>query len=35
MVKGREIEMKVLADAVKLFIEHRIFVCGNRTIILS
>jgi len=35
MVKGREIERKVLADAVKLFIEHRIFVCGNRTIILS
>ncbi len=35
MVKGREIERKVLADAVKLFIEHRIFVCGNRTIILA
>lgn len=35
MVKGREIERKVLADAVKMFIEHRIFVCGNRTIILS
>jgi formyltetrahydrofolate deformylase len=35
MVKGREIERKVLADAVKMFIEHRIFVCGNRTIILG
>ncbi len=35
MVKGREIERKVLADAVKLFIDHRIFVCGNRTVILS
>jgi formyltetrahydrofolate deformylase len=35
MVKGREIERKVLADAVKLFVEHRIFVCNNRTIILS
>jgi len=34
-VKGREIERKVLADAVKLFVEHRIFVCGNRTVILS
>lgn len=34
-IKGREIERKILTDAIKLFIEHRIFVCNNRTIILS
>ncbi|HLC64856.1 MAG TPA: formyltetrahydrofolate deformylase [Candidatus Nanoarchaeia archaeon] len=34
MTKGRDIERTVLADAVKLFIEHRIFVSGNRTVIL-
>ncbi len=33
-IKGRDLERKVLADAVKLFIAHRVFVCGKRTIIL-
>lgn len=35
VIKGREIERKILADAVKLFIEHKTFICNNRTIILS
>lgn len=35
IIKGREIERKILTDAIKLFIDHRIFVCNNRTIILS
>lgn len=34
VIKGRDIERQVLAKAVKLFLEHRIFVCENRTIIL-
>jgi formyltetrahydrofolate deformylase len=34
ITKGRDLERKVLADAVRLFTEHRIFVCGKRTIIL-
>ncbi len=34
IVKGRDMERKVLAQAVRLFIDHRLFVCGNRTIIL-
>jgi formyltetrahydrofolate deformylase len=33
IVKGRDMERKVLAQAVRLFIDHRLFVCGNRTII--
>jgi len=34
IVKGRDIERKVLANAVRLFIDHRLFVCGKRTISL-
>ncbi|MBI4439516.1 formyltetrahydrofolate deformylase [Candidatus Woesearchaeota archaeon] len=34
IIKGRDIERTVLADAVKHFIDHRIFVSGNRTVIL-
>lgn len=34
ITKGRDLERKVLADAVRLFTEHRIFICGKRTIIL-
>jgi len=34
IVKGRDLERKVLADAVKLFIQHRLFISRNRTIIL-
>lgn len=34
ITKGRDLERKVLADAVRLFTEHHIFVCGKRTIIL-
>lgn len=34
VIKGRDIERRVLAEAVKLFISHRLFVSKNRTIIL-
>jgi formyltetrahydrofolate deformylase len=34
IIKGRDLERQVLADAVRLYIEHRLFVCGNRVIIL-
>jgi formyltetrahydrofolate deformylase len=33
-VKGRDLERKVLAEAIRLYTQHRLFVCGNRTIIL-
>ena len=32
---GRDIERRVLAKAVKLFAEDRIFLVGNRTIVFS
>lgn len=34
IIKGRDIERRVLSEAVKLYIENRIFLCENRTIIL-
>lgn len=34
IIKGRDIERRVLAESVKLYIQNRIFSCGNRTIIL-
>ncbi|PKH47204.1 formyltetrahydrofolate deformylase [Dehalococcoides mccartyi] len=34
MVKGRDIEKLVLSQAMKIFLDHRIFVHNNRTIIL-
>ena len=34
VTKGRDIEKRVLSDGVKLYIGHRVFVHGNRTIIL-
>jgi formyltetrahydrofolate deformylase len=34
VVKGRDLERKVLAEAIQLYTQHRLFVCGNRTIIL-
>lgn len=34
VTKGRDLERKVLAEAVRLFVDHRIFVGGKRTIIL-
>lgn len=34
IIKGKDIEKKVLTDAIKLFIDHRIFVHNKRTIIL-
>ncbi|MET0039189.1 MAG: formyltetrahydrofolate deformylase, partial [Dehalococcoides mccartyi] len=34
MVKGRDIEKLVLSQAMKVFLDHRIFVHNNRTIIL-
>ncbi len=34
ITKGRDLERKVLAQAVRLFIEQRLFVCNNRTIVL-
>jgi len=34
VIKGRDIERMVLSNAVKLFIEHRVFICRNRTVIL-
>ena len=32
---GRDIERRVLSNAVKLFAEDRIFIVGNRTIVFS
>ena len=32
---GRDIERRVLSSAVKLFVEDRIFIVGNRTIVFS
>lgn len=34
ITKGRDIEKRVLSDGVKLFIARRVFVHGNRTVIL-
>jgi len=34
IIKGRDIERRVLSEAVKLYIDNRIFLCENRTIIL-
>jgi len=34
IIKGKDIEKKVLLQAVKLYIENRIFICNNKTIIL-
>lgn len=34
IIKGKDIEKKVLLKAVKLYIENRIFICNNKTIIL-
>lgn len=34
IMKGRDLERKVLAQAVQHFIQHRLFVDGQRTIIL-
>jgi formyltetrahydrofolate deformylase len=32
---GRDIERRVLAKAVKLFAEDRIFIVGNRTVVFN
>jgi formyltetrahydrofolate deformylase len=32
---GRDVEKRVLADALKLVFEERVFLCGRRTIIFS
>jgi formyltetrahydrofolate deformylase len=34
IVKGRDLERQVLSEAVRYFLNDRLFVCGNRTIIL-
>jgi formyltetrahydrofolate deformylase len=34
ITKGRDLERQVLAAAVRYFLHDRLFVCGNRTIIL-
>lgn len=34
MTKGKDLERVVLAEAVRLFIEHRLFISKNRTVIL-
>lgn len=34
IIKGKDIEKKVLSEAIKLYISNRLFVCKNRTIIL-
>ncbi len=34
VTKGKNVERQVLAEAVRLYIDHRIFVHGRRTIIL-
>jgi formyltetrahydrofolate deformylase len=35
IARGRDIERRVLARAVKLFAEERIFIVGQRTVIFS
>lgn len=35
LATGRDVECLALARAVKLFIEHRVFINGNRTVILQ
>ncbi|MFM0327207.1 formyltetrahydrofolate deformylase [Caballeronia glebae] len=35
LATGRDVECLALARAVKLFIEHRIFINGNRTVVLQ
>lgn len=35
ILKGQDVERKVLYEAVKLYLEHRIFVVGGRTFILE
>lgn len=35
LATGRDMECLALARAVKLFIEHRIFINGNRTVVLQ
>jgi formyltetrahydrofolate deformylase len=32
---GRDIERRVLADAVRLHLEHRVLVFGNRTVVFD
>ncbi len=32
---GRDIERRVLAKAVRLFAEDRIFIVGNRTVVFN
>ena len=34
VIKGRDVEKKVLSEALKLYIENRIFVYKNRTVVL-
>lgn len=34
ITKGKDLERVVLAEAVRLFIEHRLFISKNRTVIL-
>lgn len=34
VIKGRDIERRVLSEAVRLFTKNRIFICDNKTIIL-
>jgi formyltetrahydrofolate deformylase len=33
--KGRDLEMTVLADAVRYHLEHRVLVYGNRTVVFD
>ncbi len=35
ILKGQDVERKVLFEAVKLYLEHRVFVVGGRTFILD
>lgn len=35
MQKGQDVERKVLFEAVKLYLEHRVFVVGGRTFVLK
>jgi formyltetrahydrofolate deformylase len=35
MMKGRDMERRVLTQAVRLHLEHRVLVSGNRTIVFS
>jgi len=32
---GRDVERRVLADAVRLHLEHRVLVFGNRTVVFD